>query len=51
MNSGWLPQIIAYIAARGLHWCWWELSAPAVLGTEPITNAVKAEMGRGRPSG
>lgn len=46
MHSGWLPNFIAYAAARGLHWCWWELGSTAVLGTEPSTNAVKMQPGQ-----
>lgn len=46
MQSGWLPQIVSYIADRGLHWCWWELGATAVLGTEPSTNTVKMQAGQ-----
>lgn len=46
MRSGWLPQFISYAARRGLHWCWWELSATAVLGTEPATNTVKMQAGQ-----
>lgn len=46
MQSGWLPQFIAYAAKRGLHWCWWELSATAVRGTEPATNQVKVQAGQ-----
>jgi aryl-phospho-beta-D-glucosidase BglC (GH1 family) len=46
MQSGWLPRFIAYAAKRQLHWCWWELSATAVRGTEPATNAVKVQAGQ-----
>lgn len=46
MRSGWLPQFIAYAAKRNLHWCWWELSATAVRGTQPATNAVKMQAGQ-----
>jgi endoglucanase len=46
MKTGWPPQFLAYAAKRGLHWCWWELSATAVLGTEPSTNVVKVRPGQ-----
>lgn len=46
MQSGWLPWFIRYAAERSLHWCWWELSATAVKGTEPSTNAVKTRAGQ-----
>lgn len=46
MQSGWLPQFITWAGKRNLHWCWWELSATAVLGTEPATNAVKTRPGQ-----
>ena len=42
MTTGWMAQFRAWAQARGVHWCWWELSAQAVKGTEPCTNAVKA---------
>jgi hypothetical protein len=44
-DAGWLPQFLAYAAARQLHWCWWELAAQSVLGTEPATNVVKMQPG------
>jgi endoglucanase len=46
MRSGWLPRFIAWAARRGVSWCWWELSATAVLGTEPATNTVKVRAGQ-----
>jgi hypothetical protein len=46
MQSGWLPMFIRYAAERSLHWCWWELSATAMLGTEPATNTVKTRPGQ-----
>lgn len=46
MQSGWLPQFISWAARRGLHTCWWELGATAVLGTQPATNAVKMQAGQ-----
>ena len=45
MTSGWMAQFRAWAQARGVHWCWWQLSAQAVKGTEPCTNAVKAVDG------
>jgi endoglucanase len=45
-ESGWLPQFITWAAKRGVSWCWWELGATMVLGTEPTTNALKAPPGR-----
>jgi len=45
MTTGWMAQFRAWAQARGVHWCWWELSAQAVKGTEPCTNAVKAVDG------
>jgi hypothetical protein len=45
--SGWLPNFLAYYADRGpCGACWWELSATAVAGTEPSTNAVKMAAGQ-----
>jgi hypothetical protein len=46
MRSGWLPRFIAWAAKRDLHWCWWELSATAVKGTQPATNKVKVQAGQ-----
>ena len=52
MTTGWMAQFRAWAHARGVHWCWWELSAQAVKGTEPCANAVKAVDGtREAPSG
>jgi endoglucanase len=46
MQSGWLPDFLAYYGDRQpCGACWWELSATAVLGTEPVTNAVKMAPG------
>lgn len=45
MSGGWTGNILAYLAARDLHWCWWQLSAQSVLATEPCTNAAKAADG------
>jgi len=45
MTTGWMAQFRAWAQARGVHWSWWELSAQAVKGTEPCTNAVKAVDG------
>ena len=42
----WLPWFVRWAASRGAHWCWWELGATAVLGTEPVTNAVKMRYGQ-----
>lgn len=46
MQSGWLPRFLAYAAKRGLHWCWWELSATAVKGTQPATNKIVMQPGQ-----
>lgn len=45
MSTGWLPQFLSYCNARTLHWCWWELSAQMVLGTQPVTNIVRVHPG------
>jgi len=45
MTTGWMARFRAWAQARGVHWCWWQLSAQAVKGTEPCTNAVKAVDG------
>jgi hypothetical protein len=45
MSTGWLPQFLSYCNARTLHWCWWELSAQMVLGTQPVTNIVQVHPG------
>jgi endoglucanase len=44
-TAGWLPQFISWAAARGVHWCWWELNATGVKGTEPVTNTPKVAAG------
>lgn len=46
LNTGWLASFLSYANARTLHWCWWELSATAVKGTEPTTNVAKANEGQ-----
>lgn len=46
LESGWLPWFVRYAGERGWGWCWWELSATAVAGTEPTTNAVKMRYGQ-----
>lgn len=46
MRSGWLPLFISWASRRPVHWCWWELSATAVLGTQPSTNAVRVRPGQ-----
>ena len=51
MCAGWLSWFIRYAAARGLHWCWWELSATAVKGTQPATNKLQAQAGAREPFG
>lgn len=50
-TSGWLPAFMAWAQARRVHWCWWELAATGVLGTEPATGKVQAEPGRREPFG
>ena len=45
MTTGWMAHFRAWAQARGVHWCWWQLSAQAVKGTEPRTNAAKAADG------
>ena len=45
MSTGWMASFLAWADERRVHWCWWELSATAVLGIEPVTNAVKARQG------
>jgi hypothetical protein len=45
MTSGWMSNFLSYAAARNLHWCWWELSAINVRGTEPTTNVLKSHPG------
>jgi endoglucanase len=34
----WFANARAWIAARGVSWCWWVLDAWHVKGTEPVTN-------------
>lgn len=46
MSGGWMANLLAWIAARGVHWCWWQLSAQQVKGTEPVTNVLKAADGQ-----
>src|SRR4029077_17290644 len=46
MRRNWLPMFIAYAAKRNLHWCWWELCATAVKGTEPSTGTPKTALGQ-----
>lgn len=45
LDTGWFANFLSYAAARTLHWCWWELSAQLVKGTEPVTNVLKASDG------
>jgi Cellulase (glycosyl hydrolase family 5) len=45
MTSGWMANFLAWATARQVHWCWWELSALAQMGTEPTTGVVKANDG------
>lgn len=45
LDTGWLANFLSYANARDLHWCWWELSAQLVKGTEPVTNVLKASDG------
>lgn len=45
MTTGWIANFASYANARKLHWCWWELSAQTVKGTEPTTNIPKADDG------
>ena len=44
-ESGWLANFRAWATARGVSWCWWNLSAQKVKGTEPVTNVLKASDG------
>lgn len=46
LSRFWLPWLVQWAGSRGAHWCWWELGATAVLGTEPVTNAVKMRYGQ-----
>jgi len=46
MRSGWLPLFLSWASRRPVHWCWWELSATAVKGTQPVTNKVKMQAGQ-----
>jgi len=41
-TSDWMAHFQAWAQARSVHFCWWQLSAQAVKGTEPCTNKVKA---------
>ena len=50
-DAGWLANFLSYANARSLHWCWWELSAQQVLGTQPVTNKVLASPGQREPYG
>lgn len=50
-NSGWMANLLDYIAARNLHWCWWELSAQMVKGTQPCTNILEWNDGDREPFG
>jgi endoglucanase len=45
LRGGWFPNFLAYAADRDVHWCWWELSATNVLGTQPSTNKVQVDPG------
>ena len=45
MTRGWMPQFLAWAAARGVHWCWWQLNAETVLSIEPVTNVTKTVDG------
>ena len=45
MTSGWMPLFLSWASTRGVHWCWWQLSAETVLSIEPATNALKAPDG------
>lgn len=45
MTSGWMPLFLAWTQARGVHWCWWQMSAETVLAYEPTTNALKTPDG------
>lgn len=45
MTSSWMANFFAYVKSRNLHWCWWELSAQTVQGTEPATNILKVPDG------
>jgi endoglucanase len=51
LDSGWFANLLAWIAARNVHWCWWELSAQMVKGTVPTTNTVGASEGQREPYG
>jgi endoglucanase len=42
MTTGWMGNFLAWAKSRGVHWCWWQLSAQQVKGTEPSSNVVKA---------
>jgi len=46
LGTGWFPQFLDWAAARDVHFCWWELAATSVLGTEPATNVVKVQPGQ-----
>lgn len=45
MSGGWMGNFLGWAQATGVHWCWWQLSAQKVKGTEPCTNAAKAADG------
>ncbi len=47
ISTGWLPDFLAYCADRKpCGTCWWELSATAVLGTQPVTGKVITQAGQ-----
>jgi endoglucanase len=46
LDTGWLADFLSWAQARRLHWCWWQLSAQAVKGTEPVTNTPKSQDGQ-----
>lgn len=46
LDTGWFQHFLSYADARGLHTCWWELSATAVKGTQPVTNMILVQEGQ-----
>lgn len=45
LTSGWLPLFLSWAQSRGVHWCWWQMSAETVLAHEPVTNKLKTVDG------